>query len=80
MAPLMKALHQLIFASDAEILAFWGLAFLLFAGFSMLGERLRMKRARLDRVGWVPWTGMFMASAIIGGGLLAMAVPAMLKG
>ncbi|MDC0887038.1 hypothetical protein OAS19_04535 [Altererythrobacter sp.] len=76
----MDLLHQLIFASDAALLALWGAGFLLLAVLSMLGERRRMKRARIDRVGWVPWTGLFLASAIIGGGLLALAVPGIVKG
>jgi len=39
-----------------------------------------MKRAELNRVGWMPWTGLFLALAVIGGGLLAAAVPAILQG
>jgi len=73
-------LQQLAFASDAMLLALWGVGFLAVAGFASVMERRRLKRAEIDRVGWVPWTSVFVLSAIIGGGLLALAVPGMLKG
>ena len=70
----------LTFASDADILAIWGAAFLLFALVSLVMERRRLKRARIDGVGWVPWTGLFLTCAVVGGGLLAVAVPGIIKG
>lgn len=70
----------LTFASDADILAIWGAAFLLFALVSLVMERRRLKRARIDGVGWVPWTGFFLTCAVIGGGLLAVAVPGIVRG
>ena len=70
----------LTFASDATILAIWGAAFLLFALVSLFMERRRLKRARIDGVGWVPWTEMFLTCAVVGGGLLAVAVPGIIKG
>ena len=70
----------LTFASDAAILAIWGAAFLLFALVSLFMERRRLKRARIDGVGWVPWTGLFLTCAVVGGGLLAVAVPGIIKG
>lgn len=70
----------LTFASDADILALWGGGLLLFALFTLVMERRRMKRTRIDGVGWIPWTGLFLTSAVIGGGLLAVAVPAILQG
>ncbi|MBX7492491.1 hypothetical protein K3163_04640 [Qipengyuania sp. 1NDW9] len=70
----------LTFASDADMLGMWGAAFLLLAGFALLMERRRMKRARIDGVGWVPWTGLFLTCAVIGGGLLAVAVPGIIRG
>ncbi|GAA4052748.1 hypothetical protein [Parerythrobacter jejuensis] len=76
----MEFLRDLIFASDAELLALWGVAFLLLAGFATLMERRRLKRARIDRIGWVPWFGIFFVSVMLGGGLLALAVPGMIKG
>ena len=52
----------------------------LMALFCMIMERRRMKRREINRVGWMPWTGLFLVFAVIGGGLLALAVPAMLQG
>ncbi|MCZ8135388.1 MAG: hypothetical protein O9266_03715 [Porphyrobacter sp.] len=67
--------------SDAAQLALTGGLFWLFAGFAGYMERRRMKRrdlARLEQVGWVPWLGLFMGAAIIGGGMLAMSLPVVL--
>lgn len=70
----------LLFASEAEILALWGVVFLLLAGACSLMERRRLRRSELNRVGWVPWTGLFLAFAVIGGGCLAVAVPGIMQG
>ena len=67
--------------SDAAQLALTGGLFWLFAGFAGYMERRRMKRrdlARLEQVGWVPWLGLFMGAAIIGGGMLAISLPVVL--
>ncbi len=67
--------------SDAAQLAVTGALFWVFAGCAGFMERRRMKRrdlARLDQVGWVPWLGLFMGAAIIGGGLLAISLPVVL--
>ena len=69
----------LLFASDAEIMALWGVLCLVIAGVAMVMERRRAKRVQIHRVGWMPWTGVFLSFAVIGGGMLAMAVPAMLQ-
>lgn len=71
--------NELLFASDAELMTFWGVALLMIAGFCSLMERRRMKRAQINKVGWVPWTGLFLTFAVFGGGLLAVAVPALFK-
>jgi len=70
----------LIFASDATLLSLWGGFFVVLALFFMLMERRRLKRAQINAVGWVPWNTMFMASALVGGGLLAVALPVALRG
>lgn len=70
----------LLFASDAELAIYWAGAFLLAALLCMLMERRRLKRAEINRVGWVPWTGLFLVFAVIGGGLLAVAIPAIMRG
>jgi hypothetical protein len=70
----------LLFASDAELAAFWGGIFLLIALICMLMERRRSKRREINRVGWMPWTGLFLVFAVFGGGLLALSVPVILRG
>lgn len=75
------SLHDFFtFASEAEIVGLWGLALLIVAALSLLGEKRRMKRARIDGAGWVPWTNLFMGSAMIGMGLLALAAKGILAG
>lgn len=76
---MVKLPDEILFASDAELLALWGAGMLALAAFCSLMERRRMKRAQINRIGWVPWTGLFLTFAVIGGGLLAVAVPAMLS-
>ncbi len=75
----MKEPDFLLFASDAEILAMWGAAFLVMAALCSLMERRRLKRAQINRVGWVPWTGLFVTFAVLGGGMLAVALPAIMQ-
>ena len=70
----------LTFASDADVLGIWAAAFLLLAGLALLMERRRMNRARIDKIGWMPWTGLFLTFAVLGGGLLAIAVPGIVQG
>lgn len=70
----------LLFASDAELAAYWGAAFLVGALLCLVMERRRVMRSELNRVGWMPWTGLFLLLAVIGGGLLAMALPAVIAG
>ncbi len=70
----------LLFASDAELAAFWGGIFLLLALICMLMERRRYRRREINRVGWMPWTGLFLVFAVFGGGLLALSVPVILRG
>ena len=53
----------LLFASDAELAAFWGGLFLLIALICMLMERRRYRRREINRVGWMPWTGLFLVFA-----------------
>lgn len=79
----MQFAHFLTFASEAELLALTGVGFLVVAGLAMLADRRRAQRepmTRLAKVGWVPWTAIFMACMIIGGGLLALTLPKALFG
>lgn len=69
----------LLFASDAELAAYWGGACVLAALVCMLMERRRTRRTEINRIGWMPWTGLFLIFAVIGGGLLAVAIPAIVR-
>lgn len=77
----MELLARFALLSDAAQLALVGGLFWVFAGFAGAMERRRMKRrdvTRLEQVGWVPWLGLFMGAAIIGGGFLAVSLPVVL--
>ncbi len=77
----MDLINQLALASDATLLALTGAGFWLFAAFAAIMERVRSRRRsveRLEKVGWVPWTVIFVSCAIIGGGMLVMSLPVVL--
>ncbi len=76
----MEFLHRLIFAGDAELLALGGAGLVLLGMIANLMERRRVRRARIDHVGWVPWLGLFLACTVIGGGLVMVAIPSILRG
>lgn len=84
----MPAMHfseprWLLFASDAALVALWGGAFLAFAALALAMDRRRHKRDRIgapDRVGWVPWTAVFLICAVMGAGLLAASLPGLMRG
>lgn len=66
--------HQFwTFASEAEFAALWGAAFLLAAVVSGIAETRVTRRARIERVGLVPWRGIFLACAMVGTALLTLA-------
>ncbi len=80
---MMEFVHDLLFASDALILALVGAALMVFAGFASWMDRRRSKERpidQLERVGWVPWTSLFVLSAIMGMGLLTLSLPVLLNG
>ena len=64
----------LLFASDATLAALWGGALLALAALALLAERRRARRTRVDAVGCMPWTALFIASAVSGVALLTLAV------
>ena len=68
-------------ASDAGRLTALGAVCWLVAGVAALMEwRRNRTRAveRLERVGWMPWTPIFLMGAFLGAGLLALGAPALM--
>ena len=79
----MEMIAQFALLSDAAQLAWAGAALWVIAAFAGVMERRRAKRrdvARIEQVGWVPWMGLFMLTAIAGGGCLAMSLPVVIGG
>ena len=79
----MEVVAQFALLSDAAQLALLGGLLWVFAGFAAVMERRRAQRrdvAWLEQVGWVPWLGLFMLAAMLGGGCLALGLPAVLRG
>lgn len=73
----------LLFASDAAIVALLAAGFALLALVALAMDRRRHRRDRVgspDRVGWVPWTVVFLICGMVGIGLAAAALPALLSG
>jgi len=73
----------ILFASDAVLMTLWGLGFVAMAVAALWVERRRNRQdplRRIGKIGWVPWTTVFMACLLIGGGLLAYSLPTVLFG
>jgi hypothetical protein len=70
----------LVFANDAQLAAIYAAAFLSLAGVARYAESRRVRRARIDQVGWVPWTGLFLVCSVIGLTLLALAAKGLMDG
>jgi hypothetical protein len=76
----MKEPDFLLFASDATLVGLAGSALLLLAIVAALAERRRLRRRRIDAVGFMPWTALFMLAFFAGVTLMALAVTGWLKG
>jgi hypothetical protein len=76
----MKEPDFLLFASDATLAALAGGALLLIALWSVFAERRRLRRARIDAVGFMPWTAVFFLAFFPGVTLLALGVMGWLAG
>ncbi|MBA4164435.1 MAG: hypothetical protein C0510_07360 [Erythrobacter sp.] len=76
----MEYLHRLIFASEADLVALSGAGLVLVAFMALAADRMRLRRKQLDRVGWVPWTGLFLLAFVGGTGLIALALPQVFAG
>lgn len=80
---MLDPLTEFWLASDGARLTTLGAFSWLLAGLAAIMERRRSKSRgldRLERVGWMPWTSIFLMFAFFGGGLLAMGMPALLGG
>ena len=80
MSEITDWIRDFAFASDAARLAFAGAVFWILAGFALIAEKRRDRRKDINRVGFMPWTSLFVFAAVIGGGLLALSVPTLLAG
>ena len=72
---------QFALLSEAGQLAVVGAGCWVVAGICGAMDYRRARRrdvARLEQVGWVPWMGLFISFAVIGGGILALSVPAVI--
>ena len=78
---MQAAIHDFAtFASEAELLLLYAMFCFASAGVAAIAERKRAKRKTADAVGFMPWMGIFFASAFIGAGLFVMGVKGVLAG
>ena len=70
----------LLFASDATLVALIGGALLALAVLALVADWRRTRRRRIDAVGCVPWTALFLLCAISGVGLLTLAIQGWARG
>ena len=70
----------LLFASDATLAGLAGGTLLLIALWAAVAERRRLRRRRIDAVGFMPWTTVSFLSFFPGVVLLALAVKGWLAG
>ena len=78
MARAMDFLSSLSFASEAKLVALWGAGFVMVAVVALIMDKRRASKRsieRLEKVGFMPWTAIFLGSLVIGGGLLALSLP-----
>jgi len=66
--------------TTGEILEMAGLTAAMIAIAATLADRRRLRRADLDKVGWVPWTTLFFLALLAAVVLLALAAKARLAG
>jgi len=78
---MMDPVTQFWLASDGVRLSVLGAGFWLIAAIAALMEWRRNRERpieRLEKVGWVPWMTIFLTAAFVGGGMLAVGLPALL--
>ncbi|OYW46580.1 MAG: hypothetical protein B7Z33_04175 [Sphingomonadales bacterium 12-68-11] len=70
----------LLFASDATLAVLAGAGLLVIALWAALAERRRVRRARIDAVGWMPWNALFLTALFGGVSLVSLGVRGWLAG
>ena len=68
------------FASEATVFGLWGGGMLVLSLTAFIGDRRRMRRKRIDAVGWMPWRDIAALSLFAGFVLLAVAATGWLGG
>ena len=76
----MRVPDFILFASDATLVGLFGGALLLVALLALFAEHRRVRRKSADAVGFMPWTLVFLASAVSGSGLMIIAIKGWLGG
>jgi hypothetical protein len=76
----MKEPEFLLFASDATLAALAGGLLLTLAVASVVAERRRLRRRRIDAVGFMPWTAVFFLAFFPGVTLLVLGVMGWISG
>ncbi|MBV1918665.1 MAG: hypothetical protein KUG65_11495 [Sphingomonadaceae bacterium] len=64
----------------AEFLALTGMSAVILAAIAWAGDRRRMGRSNLDKVGFMPWTAVFFWMLLAAITLLGLAAQAWLAG
>ncbi len=70
----------LLFASDATLFGLGGAALLIIAAVATLADRRRTRRLRIEAVGWVPWTAIYLTAAFAGIILITVALKGWISG
>ncbi|MFC4255650.1 hypothetical protein GRI97_17810 [Altererythrobacter xixiisoli] len=70
----------LLFASDATLVGLSGGLLLVIAAVATLADRRRTRRTRIEAVGWVPWTAVYLLAAFVGIILLTLALKGWIAG
>ena len=79
----MEMIRQFELMSDAAQLVWAGAGLWVLAAIFTLMERRRTRArnlAKLEKVGWVPWTTLFVLAAMAGAALMTAALPSLIKG
>ena len=70
----MRVPDFILFASDATLVGLFGGALLMVALLALFAEHRRNRRKQADAVGCMPWTLIFLSSAVSGSGLMIVAI------